>query len=206
MGFIEKYILPETLDFDAALQAQAAAARQIVQDLHDASLAQEPEAFAVIRRDAEQAIELKNNNMQQLLSVFLTPYDKESIYRLITQLAWVVLSVKHFVIEREVYGIDALAEYRGIFSLLRDMAALLDTGVGQLGDRNPLALTRTTEQILERYDQVVESCARAVASLFQMEDCRDILRHRDIVDQLREIAKRLHVAANTLEDMAIKRA
>ena len=36
-------------------------------------------------------------------------------------------------------------------------------------------------------------------------DCREILNHRDLVDQLREIAKRLHVAANNLEDMAIKR-
>jgi hypothetical protein len=31
-----------------------------------------------------------------------------------------------------------------------------------------------------------------------------IIRGKDVILQLKEIAKRIHVAANTLEDMAIK--
>jgi hypothetical protein len=36
------------------------------------------------------------------------------------------------------------------------------------------------------------------------DDCKRIIRHKDMLLQLKEIAKRIHVTANTLEDMAIK--
>lgn len=204
MGFINKFILPKSVDFVSALKEQTGLTRNIIQDLHAACVNQNPEAFESIRTDAGRALALKSSNMKQLLSVFLTPYDKESIYRLITQLDWVVLSVKHFVIEREVYGISSLTDYRAIFDLLQEMAALLETGFDQLSARELIALATTTDQIHDQYDQVVESCAIAIAGLFRTGDCVTILRHRDIVAQLKEIAKRIHITANTLEDMAIK--
>jgi len=36
------------------------------------------------------------------------------------------------------------------------------------------------------------------------DDVKRIIRHKDMLLQLKEIAKRTHIAANTLEDMAIK--
>lgn len=204
MGFIEKFILPESADFDAALHQQAVLTRNIVDHLHDACAEQRPEAFASIRSDADRALALRSANMKLLLNTFLTPYDKESIYRLITQLDWVVLSVKHFVIEREVFGIASLEDYAGILALHREMAELLVRGCERLAAREVIALTATTDQIHDRYDQVVENCAVAIARLLDGEDCSSILRHRDIVAQLKEIAKRIHITANTLEDMAIK--
>jgi len=204
MGFIDKFILPESVDFVAALREQTVATRGIVCDLHNACVRQQPDALQSIRDDAQRAQTIKSDNMKRLLSVFLTPYDKESIYRLITQLDWVVLSVKHFVIEREVYGIESLDEYRDIFELLQEMAELLEEGCNQLAAREMIAQAATTDRIHDKYDQVVEHCARATAALFRADDCKHIMRHRDIVAQLKEIAKRIHITANTLEDMAIK--
>jgi hypothetical protein len=36
------------------------------------------------------------------------------------------------------------------------------------------------------------------------DDIKVYLAHREILIQLKEVAKRIHVSANTLEDMAIK--
>jgi len=203
-GFIGKFILPRSVDFVTALGQQTGITRQIVSDLHDACVNLRPEAFESIHQDADRAREMKNENMQQLLKAFLTPYDKESIYRLLSQLDWIVLSVKHFVIEREVYGIASLTDYRDIFELLREMAELLQEGFDQLAAREMMGLAASMDHIHDKYDQVVEHCARATAALFKTEDCVNIIRHRDIVAQLKEIAKRIHVTANILEDMAIK--
>ena len=204
MGFIEKFILPKEEDFVSALKEQTAITRKTVDDLYDACVNQAPDAFDSIRRDAEKMHVLRNTNMKRLLNVFLTPYDRESIYRLISQLDWVILSVKHFVIEREVYGIESLEDYIPIFGLLKEMANLTESSFNQLADRKLNELDDAIDQIHDKYDLVVESCARAIAELFTSDDCKHILRHRDIVAQLKEIARRMHVTANTIEDMALK--
>ena len=139
--------------------------------------------------------------MKELLDVFIAPYDKESIFRIITQLDWIALSVKHFVIEVEAYDhTQALDVYRDIFELLKDMASLLEDGFKQLSSKELPSIAL----IHDKYDLVVECRARHVAKLLQQEDCKRILIHAEILTQLKEIAKRMRVSANTLEDMAIK--
>lgn len=206
MGFIEKFILPKEVDFVAALKGQLDVTCGIVRHLCDAGLHRQAGALVVIGQEARRARELKNKNMQELLDVFITPYDKEAIYRLIVQLDWVVLSVRHFVIEREVYGIEARRDHRTIFHALNEMATLLEEGFKHLAAREMAALATTTDLVHDKYDQVVEYCARAVALLFQSDNCKTILMHKDLIAQLKEIAKRMHISATTLEDMAIKAA
>jgi uncharacterized protein Yka (UPF0111/DUF47 family) len=204
MGFINKFLLPHEIDFNAALLNQAETARLIINELYKACVSDDKSALEVISATAQRATELKTQNMSQLLGVFITPYDKESIYRMITQLDWITLSVKHFRLESEVYDIHSLAEYEPILKMLLEMATALEDGISKLPAKklNPIAASIT--RIHDQYDQVIEACAKATARLLAQEDCKRIIRHKDMLLQLKEIAKRIYVTANTLEDMAIK--
>lgn len=201
MGFIQTFILPKDVDLAAALQAQTSATRAIVHDLYAAYILHEDEAFDAIKNDTGKTREIKERNMKELLDVFIAPYDKESIFRIITQLDWIALSVKHFVIEVDAFNNrQALDAYRNIFDLLKDMASLLEDGFRQLSRKELPSIAL----IHDKYDQVVEYRARHVAQLLKQEDIKRIIIHKDILAQLKEIAKRMHVTSNTLEDMAIK--
>jgi len=201
MGFIQKFVLPREVDLAAALQAQTLATRNVVHDLYDACILGEEEAFRAINNDTRETRIIKENNMKELLDVFIAPYDKESIFRIITQLDWIALSVKHFVVEVNAYQEkQRLDDYRNIFELLKEMANLLEDGFKQLSRKEVPAIAL----IHDKYDLVVEYRAQHVAQLLQQEDCKHIIIHKDILAQLKEIAKRMHVTANTLEDMAIK--
>lgn len=201
MGFIQKFVLPKEVDLTAALQAQTLATRNIVYNLYAAYILHEGEAFSAIKNDANETRTIKDKNMKELLDVFIAPYDKESIFRIITQLDWIALSVKHFVIEVDAYNnIHALDVYRDIFELLKEMASLLEDGFKQLSSKELPSIAL----IHDKYDLVVEYRARHIAQLLQQEDCKYIIIHTAILAQLKEIAKRMHVTANTLEDMAIK--
>lgn len=204
MGFIQKFILPREVDLAAALQAQTTATKNIVHDLYAACIRHEGEAFSAIKEDANKSRAIKDKNMKELLDVFIAPYDKESIYRIITQLDWIALSVKHFVTEVEAYNIQALDAYRDIFEVLKEMASLLEDGFNQLSSKELRTIADTIDLIHDKYDLVVEYRARHMARLMQQEDCKYIIVHKEILAQLKEIAKRMHVSANTLEDMAIK--
>ncbi|MGD8547061.1 MAG: hypothetical protein PVG50_05755 [Thiohalophilus sp.] len=201
MGFIHKFILPKDVDLAAALQAQTSATRHVVHDLYAAYILHEEVASNAIKNDTSKTREIKEKNMKELLDVFIAPYDKESIFRIITQLDWIALSVRHFVVEVEAYhDKQALDVYRNIFELLKDMASLLEDGVKQLSKKELPSIAL----IHDKYDLLVEYRAQHVAQLLQQEDFKHIIIHKDILAQLKEIAKRMHVTANTLEDMAIK--
>ena len=204
MGFISRYILPREVDFDAALQDQAHLTRIIVEDLHAACSESGSTALEAISAHADEARALKSRNMRELLDVFITPYDKESIYRIITQLDWIALSVRHFKLETEAYGISSFAEHQSILEVLVEMSTLLELGVTRLSAKSAKALAPDIDLIHDKYDDVVTLCARSFAALLDQDDFKRIIVQREILAQLKEIARRLHITANTLEDMAIK--
>jgi len=200
-GFIQKFILPKEVDLAAALQAQTLATRNIVHDLYAAYILHESGAFSDIKNDTSETRAIKEKNMKELLDVFIAPYDKESVFRIITQLDWVALSVKHFVVEVDAYpDKQALDVYRDIFELLKEMASLLEDGFKQLSKQELPSIGL----IHDKYDLLVEYRAQHVAQLLQQDDFKHIIIHKDILSQLKEIAKRMQITANTLEDMAIK--
>ncbi len=204
MNFIRKFILPKEVDFDTALQTQARITRIIVSDLHTLCMDDEAKNAGTISEHADEARRLKTKNMNELLDVFIAPYDKESIYRLITQLDWIALSVKHFQLETEAYGITSISDYQSIVELLLEMASLLEQCITRLSTKSPRIISLDTDIIHDQYDHVVLLCAQSVAELLKIDDYKHIIMHRDILWQLKEIAKRIHVTANTIEDMAIK--
>jgi len=204
MNFIRKFILPKEVDFDTALQAQARITRIIVSDLHIACVDDKLMTLSSISVHTDEARLLKTKNMNELLDVFIAPYDKESIFRIITQLDWIALSVKHFYLETEAFGISSIREYQSIIELILEMASLLEQCITRLSTKTARTISLDTDLIHDQYDHVVTLCAKSVAELLKQDDCKRIIVHRDILAQLKEISQRIHVTANTLEDMAIK--
>ena len=86
-------------------------------------------------------------------------------------------------------------------------AGLVALGSGQI---NFLARHRTEEiirvvnEIYVRYDQVVQQCAVASAHHLKADPLRDFLARREIVAQLKEVARCIRVSAGSLEDLTIK--
>ncbi len=204
MGFIRDFLLPREVDFERAMLDQASVARAMVELLFRLCDEEDRGVLAAIDEQAGEAHRLKDRNMKELLDVFITPYDKESIYRMITQLDWISLSVRHFRLEVEYYQAPPLAGHEAIVSLLREMARSLEDGLERLGKAPLAALGKEIDRIRQLYDEVVTHCARAASQLDPKVGCKQLLHQRDLLFQLKEVAKRIHVAANTLEDMAIK--
>lgn len=204
MGFIRNLLLPKEIDFNLALYNQAQVCKSMIDDLYKACANDNVDALHLITIYAQQGREIKKQNMAQLFNVFITPYDKESIYRMITQLDWIALSIKHFQLEVEVYDSHSLSEYEPILKLLVEMVNAMEDGISKLPTRKLDLVTYGTDQIHDQYDRVIGLSAKATEALMVQDDFKRILRHKDMLLQLKNIAKRIYVAANILEDMAIK--
>ena len=204
MGIIQKYLLPKEIDFNRALKKQVDASKNSVLDLCKYCLHQDLQALKAIVDDEHSSRSLKSKNMQELLDVFITPYDKESIYRIITQLDWVALSVKHLVIDLLAYKITCPDYYQPIFTVLSEMAESLDKAFTYLPERQLAKILQNIETIHDKYDETTKECALAALRHLENDEVKIYLAHKEILNQLKEVARRIHISANTLEDMAMK--
>jgi len=204
MGFISKFILPKSVDFNRALQKQTNATLVIIEDLQKICIDNDAATLIAFSDHVDMVRSLKTKNMKELLDVFITPYDKESIYRFITELDWIVLSARHFLLQANAYGILPVREYQTIFTALVEMAGLLEQGVQRLSKKSARAIAVNIDLIHEQYESLVEQSAKLMASYMQQDDFKRAMIHGELLAQLKEVAKRIRITANSLEDMAIK--
>jgi len=204
MGIIQKYLLPKEIDFNSALKEQVNASRNCVLDLCLFCQKNDRNALKAILEDEHQSRALKRKNMHELLDVFITPYDKESIYRIITQLDWIALSVKHLAIELLSYEVTCPDHYDNIFKTLAEMAEALDKAFNYLPHKQLDKILANIEIIHDNYDKTTKYCALAAVKHLHEDETKVFLAHKEILNQLKEVSKRIHTSANTLEDMAMK--
>ena len=204
MGFIKKYILPEEVDFDRALQKQLAVGREMTLDFYAACMDSKTDLLDEIRRKGKSARELKSENLKKLLNVLITRYDRESIYRMIINLDWIALSLKHLATDVQVYHASGLDQYRDVLDALVAMPDMLQECLVLLPRRDVTKISHILDHIHDTYDDVVEMCAHHGANRLRENDTRAYLVHLQVLHQLKDLARRIHMAANSLEDMALK--
>ena len=203
ISLLKKYILPKEVDFLSALQSQSKNITTITQKLYECFI--EKSSCQDILKVQNEASIIRDKNMQELLNVFITQIDRESIYRVITQLDWIALSIKHLYLESRAYKIDSLVQYKEILDILNKQANYLYSGFLTLQkDNNKTA--KSAKKVRDDYDKLVEVYIKNMAKLTKSKDIEYIFMQKEILHQLKDISKRFRIAANSLEDIVMKMA
>ncbi len=143
--------------------------------------------------------------MNELLNAFITPIDRESIYRVITQLDWIAVSTRHFLLEADAYGVTHLGHtYHPLITKLSHGAKILHNGFSDLNKGDPKCIASQAQEVRDTYDALVEIYIKAMAELARCEDVHKVFVEKELLHQLKEIGKRMQMCANSLEDIVIK--
>jgi len=203
-SFIQKYILPKELDFISALEEQSLIVNKIASDLYLCFIEENENSCEAIISDEHQAKEIREKNMNELLDTFITPFDRESIYRVITQLDWIALSVRHFVLEAQAYKITQFdATYADILKNIEAQSSMLNVGFKNLKSSQKIVI-RNTQDIRDSYEALTDTYIQRMAELSENQDKKDTFIQRELLAQLKEISKRMQMCANSLEDIVMK--
>jgi len=204
-SFLQKYILPREVDFISGLEAHSLSVHKIIRDLYLCFIEAEEERCRAIINDEHEAQCIREKNMQELLDAFITPIDRESIYRVISQLDWIAVSVRHFVLEAQAYEITSLKnEYIKIFSLLKEQSLALNQGFVNLKKSDASRVAQNAQSVRDSYEKLIELHIQKMAKVANSENIRDMFIQKELLLQLKEISKRLQISANSLEDIVIK--
>ncbi len=201
---LKKYIIPHEINFVEMLQEQSQATHKMIDDLHECFIHENEKDCSSIIQDEHKTNHIKKRNMHQLLNAFITPIDRESIYRAVTQLDWIVVSVKHFVLETKAYEIHNLNEYKDIFYLIHKASKKLQSGFEALNEKNNAKVSRISDRVRSITDEISQKYIQEMVKLSSCEDTKKVFIHKEILKQLKEIGRRLHISANTLQDIVVK--
>lgn len=203
-SLFKKYILPHEVNFVGMLHKQAIANYNMIDDLYDCFIKNKINSCESITKDVHNTKLLKEKNMNQLLNAFITPIDRESIYRAITQLESIAISVKHFVLETKGYKIYSLSEYEHIFHLIHKGSEKLKDGFEALGAGNHPKVSKIADEIRKITDKISQEYINQMVKLSDSMELKYIFKHKEILFQLKQISHHLHEAANTLQDIIVK--
>jgi len=203
-SLFQKYILPKELNFVEMLQKQSNATHHMVKDLYACYTKGSVAHCDAIVEDEHKTKDLKDTNMEELLNVFITPIDRESIYRAITQLDWITLAIRHFVRETKAYELHDLSRYQSIFNLILEASTELNNGFKALGKEKHVKVSLMAEKTRIATDKISQQYIDAMCQLSESDDLKKMFIHKEILTQLREIGRRFHISANTLQDIVTK--
>jgi hypothetical protein len=203
-SLIKKYILPKEIDFLSALNEHAMTIKKITDDLYRCFLENDAQSCEAILQDQHKAKEIRETNMKNLLDTFITPFDRESIYRVITQLDWIAISMRHFVIEVKAYNIEQLDErHEPLIKQIQLQAELLTAGFKTVKS-SAEKTADNAQRVRNAYDDLMDIYVQRMAELANSAETHERFVQREIFAQLKEISKRMQMCANSLEDIIMK--
>ena len=162
-------------------------------------------AIAAKMAEAEhQADETTHRIVKQVNSTFITPFDREDIYALASNLDDVMDFMEETVDLISLYGVEALpAEFAGQVDVLQRATQLTADAMPRL--RSMKNLEEYWIEINRLENQGDKSYRRILADLFSGNyKTLEVLKLKDIVDALEKAIDALESVANTVEQIAVK--
>lgn len=162
-------------------------------------------AIAEQMREAEhQADETTHRIVKRVNSTFITPFDREDIYRLASSLDDVMDFMEEAVDLIGLYELEALpADFAPLVEVLQRATQLTADAMPRL--RTMKDLEEYWIEINRLENQGDRSYRRAVADLFSGSyKSLEVLKLKDIVDSLEHGIDALESVANTVEQIAVK--
>jgi len=199
---LKNLIIPEENDFFGDLTELSKTTEDIIKSLIIKYTSDQKTDIQDLIKEAKQS---KKDKLKLLEKTFITPVDREAISRSYAHLYWVTLSVDHLIKELDVYDIKNLSEYKNVFKLLEEQLTKLTLAYSLFNQKKYGEIIKIVNAIIHLDNELVLAYSKHLNIIFEQDKkLSHILRHKEILNQLKEISKRIHLSANQIEDIVFK--
>ncbi len=176
--------------------------KRTLDDFHDIE-----ERVRQLKEIEHRGDEMTHNILTKLNQTFITPFDREDIYRLASSLDDVLDFIYAAGVRLTMYKITAAPEAASrLAEILIRQADQLSEAVGRLGKRRDNVLENCVE--INRLENEADQIARtAIAGLFEREkDPISLIKLKELYEVLETATDKAEDAANVLEGVVLKSA
>ncbi|HEU5003418.1 MAG TPA: DUF47 family protein [Actinomycetota bacterium] len=188
--------------FEAMAQKVLAGSQSLVDLLHDyTDVSRKVAALVGIEHEGDEIV---HEIMRRLNTTFVTPFDREDISRLGSQLDDVLDHVEAVGEYLELHKIDQpLPQMGALAETLCKAAKATAEAMPKLRDLKDLA--GYTVEVNRLENEGDRAYRRTIASLFSGEyKAMDVLKWKDIIEEIEAAIDTLEDVANTVEDIVLK--
>ncbi len=202
---IRHFFLPEATDFFADLTRQCISVSKLVEAIPMAIIESAPAGVSGHFEKLSASCQAQRKRHLQLLNkAFVTPVDKEAISRVYVHLNWIVLSVQHLLVEINSYAIVDVGHFKSIFSYINCAMKSLTEAVKHLNKNKSDRVMEEIAKVIEADNDLIQVYATTLSQLFKQSSIELMLEQREVLSQLKEISKRIHICSNQIEDIVYK--
>jgi len=165
--------------------------------------------FKEIQRLEKSGDEITHVIVLELCKNFITPFDREDIYTLVTAIAHIADYIYTTSLNIELYKITIFGEELvQLANLLADMCKDLEIAILELRKlKNTKIITDICIKINKGESQADHLCNTAIARLFKNEtNAIELIKQKEILQSLEMATDMCDDAANVLESILIKNA
>jgi uncharacterized protein len=191
-------------DLFAAAAGNLVVGAKLLTELLGAPQAARPEVAERMRSAEHAGDEITHEIMREVNSTFVTPFDREDIYRLASSLDDVMDAMEAAVDLVVLYQLGELpADLADQVEVLERAAEITASAMPRLRSMNHLSEYWIEINRLE--NQADQIYRKLLAKLFSGEfDALTVLKLKEVVDQLEGAADAFEQVANTVESIAVK--
>jgi uncharacterized protein len=191
-------------DLFAAAAGNLVVGAKLLTELLGAPLAARPEVAERMRSAEHAGDEITHEIMREVNSTFVTPFDREDIYRLASSLDDVMDAMEAAVDLVVLYQLGELpADLADQVEVLERAAEITASAMPRLRGMNHLSEYWIEINRLE--NQADQIYRKLLAKLFSGEfDALTVMKLKEVVDQLEGAADAFEHVANTVESIAVK--
>ena len=202
---IKHFFIPETTDFFADLTRQCITVTKLVEEIPTAITERAHSGVSAhFNNLLDVYVTQRKQYLQILNKAFVTPVDKEAISRVYVHLHWIVLSVEHLLVEIESYSIQEINNFKKVSFYMNCAMKSLTSAIKHLNKNESEHVLYEIAKVIEAGDNLIKVYANTLSGLFKQEQIEPILEQREVLAQLKEISKRIHICSNQIEDIVYK--
>ncbi|MGK4567991.1 DUF47 domain-containing protein [Flavobacterium sp. 3HN19-14] len=166
-----------------------------------------PELFRKIEEFEQIGEDITRQTNIELSSNFITPFDREDIYALITAIDTISGNLYGAASRMRLYHVDKITKsIRKLTEINLEACQHIDVAVRELRDLKKIKkITDACNKINKLENKSDTVYDKAVADLFENEqDAKKILIYKEVLSVLESAADKCKNAANVLESIAVK--
>jgi predicted phosphate transport protein (TIGR00153 family) len=207
---IFQFLIPKDKKFFPLFEQASKNLIQIALELHEAVNLPLNEREVIFQKiaDLEQKIEdITRQTNLELSSNFITPFDREDIYSLITAIDNVAGNLNGAASRMKLYQVDKITKsIRKLTEINLEACQNIDIAVRELRSfkkiKNITDACARINKLENKSDNVYD---KAVAELFENEtDAKNIIKYKEVLSVLETATDKCKNAASILESIAVK--
>jgi predicted phosphate transport protein (TIGR00153 family) len=210
LNSIFQFLIPKDKKFFPLFEEASSNLVQIASVLHEAvnlPLNERDILFLKIDELEQNVEEITRQTNLELSSNFITPFDREDIYSLITSIDNVAGNLQGASSRMKLYHVDKITKsIRKLTEINLDACVNIDAAVKELRSfKNIKNITNACARINKLENKSDNVYDKAVAELFENEtDAKNIIKYKEVLSVLESATDKCKNAASILESIAVK--